>query len=88
MPTSVRLDSETESLIGQLARTGRITKSEILRQAIRDYAKRSGPRTSSPYTRIRHLIGVARGGPVDLSVRTGEKLRGLLQRKAGLRGSG
>jgi hypothetical protein len=37
---------------------------------------------SSPYEAMVHLIGCARGGPRDLSERTGEKLRKLLMARA------
>lgn len=40
-------------------------------------AKRTGW-TINPYAAIAHLLGCARGGPKDLSERTGEKLRKLV----------
>ena len=39
MPLSVRLDADTESLIGRLARKRRQTKSEVIRDAIGVLAK-------------------------------------------------
>ncbi len=78
MPISVRLDPKTESLVNRLAsRTGR-TKSEIIREALRALSRAEGEARTSPYEAIAHLIGCARGGPEDLSERTGEKLRKLL----------
>jgi hypothetical protein len=81
MPTTVRLDPETESLIKRLAKkTGR-TKSQIIRDAIRALAKSEdgGKATGGPYEPFSHLIGCASGGPPDLSERTGEKFTKLLK---------
>ena len=80
MPTSVRLDAETESIVSRLARkTGR-TKSQVIREAIRMLAKSDLERGRSRtlYDEIAHLIGCASGGPPDLSEHTGEKFRKLL----------
>jgi len=81
MPTTVRLDPETESLIKRLAKkTGR-TKSQVIRDAIRTLAKSEdgGKATGGPYEAFSHLIGCASGGPPDLSERTGEKFTKLLK---------
>ena len=84
MPTTVRLDPETESIIKRLARkTGR-TKSQVIRDAIRVLAGSESPteKVGGPYETIAHLIGCASGGPKDLSERTGEKFRKLLLERA------
>lgn len=84
MPTTVRLDPETESLIKRLAKkTGR-TKSQIIRDAIRALARSEAAAETAggPYEAIAHLIGCASGGPKDLSERTGEKFRKLLLERA------
>ncbi len=83
MPTTVRLDPETESMIKRLARkTGR-TKSQVIRDAIRVLAKTEdgGKATGGPYEAFSHVIGCASGGPPDLSERTGEKFSRLLRRR-------
>ena len=83
MPTTVRLDPETESLIKRLAKkTGR-TKSQVIRDAIRALAKSEdgGKATRGPYEAFSHVIGCASGGPPDLSERTGEKFAKLLKRR-------
>ena len=80
MPTTVRLDPKSENLLKRLARkTGR-TKSQIIRDAIEKLAQSEmGDEPSiRPYDRIKHLIGAVRGGPPDLSERTGEKFTKLL----------
>jgi hypothetical protein len=90
MPLSVRLDAKTERLIDRLARTRGQTKSEVIREAIAALARLEGKSLGgkSPYETIAHLIGCVRGGPRDLSVRTGEKFRRLLlEKRAGRKGS-
>ena len=86
MPTSVRLDPKTEQLITRLSRTLRRTKSQVIRDAIGKLAldeQASRPAPRSPYDALKHLIGVARGGPDDLSVRTGDKFRRLVRQRRG-----
>jgi len=80
MPLSVRLDARTESLLGRLARKRRQTKSEVIRDAIGVLAKQEekGTGKKRPYDLVAHLIGCVKGGPRDLSVRTGEKFRQML----------
>jgi hypothetical protein len=80
MALSVRLDARTESLIGRLARKRRQTKSEVIRDAIGVLAKQEekGTEKKRPYDLVAHLIGCVKGGPRDLSVRTGEKFRQML----------
>ena len=83
MPTSVRLDPATESLVSGLARKTRRTKSQVIRDAIQLLARSdaSRARTRTFYEDIAHLVGCASGGPPDLSERTGDKLRKLLQER-------
>jgi hypothetical protein len=80
MPLSVRMDSRTESLLGRLARKRRQTKSEVIRDAIGVLAKQEekGTEKKRPYDLVAHLMGCVKGGPRDLSVRTGEKFRRML----------
>ena len=80
MPLSVRLDAKTESLVGRLARKRRQTKSEVIRDAIGAFAKQEEKETGKkrPYDLVAHLIGCVKGGPRNLSVRTGEKFRQML----------
>ena len=84
MPTTVRLDPETESLVTRLARKSGRTKSQVIRDAIRNLARSEAATESAegPYEAIAHLIGCASGGPKDLSERTGEKFRKLLLERA------
>ena len=85
MPTSVRLDRKTERLVERLAREKGRTKSEVIRQAIGLAAEKElgrGEDKRTPYQRSVHLIGCVSGGPPDLSVNTGAKVRQILRRKA------
>jgi predicted DNA-binding protein len=82
MLASVRLDPETERLLARLARESGRTRSEVIRDAI----VKLGSRTSSavdehPYAAAADLVGSVRGGPADLSARTGERFRDLLLRR-------
>lgn len=85
MPLSVRLDTKTESLIGRLARKRRQTKSEVIRDAIGVLAKQEekGAEKKRPYDLVSHLIGCVKGGPRNLSVRTGEKFLPIPATKSG-----
>jgi hypothetical protein len=80
MATSVRMDVETERLLDRLARERGLTKSQVIRDAIRLATlepRRSGP-LSRPYDAFRGIIGSVRGGPQDLSEGTGRGFRRLL----------
>jgi len=81
MLVSVRLDPKTENLLNRLARRSGRTKSEVIREALIafDRAEGDSEARANAYEAITHLIGCARGGPKDLSERTGEKLRKLLE---------
>ncbi len=80
MPLSVRVDPKTERTLERLARTKGQTKSEVIREAIAALAQdNDGAATAKrPYEMIQDLIGCVKGGPPDLSVRTGEKFQRLL----------
>ena len=56
------------------------TKSAVIRDAIGALAKQEeqGAGKKRPYDLVAHLIGCVKGGPRDLSVRTGEKFRQML----------
>lgn len=78
---TVRLDAASEATLRRLARRRGVTKSEVVREALRALVEREGEdrgRQIRPYDAIAHLIGCARGGPPDLSERTGEGLRRML----------
>jgi hypothetical protein len=80
---SVRLDAKTERLIEGLAKKRGQTKSEVVREAIGAMAQQTNGSDGAkrPYEAIKDLIGCVRGGPPDLSVRTGKQFRDLLLKK-------
>ena len=83
MPTSVRLDPKTESLVDRLARRRGQTKSEVIREALLALARSEEDvkLQKTAYEALGHLIGCVKGGPKDLSERTGEKFHALLLEK-------
>lgn len=81
MPLTVRVDPKTERLIQRLARKRGRSKSDVIRDAIDVLVKREQEeeKTERPYEAARDLIGSVHGGPFDLSERTGDRLRRMLQ---------
>lgn len=73
MTLSVRLDEKTKRLLSRLARSQRVSQSEVVRRAIRLMAK-DDPVTqgTSVYDRMKHLVGSVKGGPPDLAERHSE----------------
>ncbi len=69
MPTSVRLDPETEVLLKQLAHSSGRSKSEVIREALHRLSEesRSSGKQGGLYHAIADLVGVADGGPEDLA---------------------
>lgn len=80
MPTSVRLDANTESLVARLARRKGQTKSRVIRDAIHAYAETETAvrEPESAYEALKPWIGSVKGLPPDLSERTGDKFYKLL----------
>lgn len=78
MPMSIRLDRKLDHDLEEIARRKGCSKSEVARQAIEELVARE---RLTPYERTKHLIGIATGGPPDLSERCGERLRQLLEAK-------
>ncbi len=84
MPTSVRLDSETEALLQRLVRTSGRTKSEILREALARYSQLPDVSASyeGPYSLVADLVGIAEDGPSDLAGRHKRAFREALAERA------
>ena len=80
MPTSVRLDEETERLLQRLANRAESSKSEVIRVAIETLARQElgVNQEGGVYELVSDLLGVAEDGPSDLSEQTGRRLRELL----------
>ena len=83
MPTSVRLDAETESLLRRLARTSGRTKSEIIREALQRMAGSAGEAADaeSLYQAVEDLVGSAEEGPEDLAGEHKAHFRDRLRRR-------
>ncbi len=82
MPTSIRLDSNTERIVERLAREKGMTKSAVIREAIHKAGqKEKASGWKIPYERMKHLIGCVNGLPPDLSENTGQKFREILLAK-------
>ena len=83
MPFSLRLDPETEAKIRSLtAATGR-SKSEVVREAVAQYAPDRDPAVpgASAFDRLKPFIGVVATGGAKSSTETHTKYRELLRRK-------
>ena len=83
MPTSVRLDAETESLLRRLARTSGRTKSEIIREALQRMAEGAAEAAEpeSLYHALEDLVGIAEDGPEDLAGEHKAHFRDRLRRR-------
>ena len=83
MPTSVRLDPETNALLNQLAKIHCRTKSDILREALRRLAQDEQVKDvdNGPYALVVDLIGIAQGGPDNLARCHKQAFRELLAGK-------
>jgi hypothetical protein len=84
MPTSVRLDTETEALLARLAHNRRQTKSAILREALLRLAQDEDATDSAagPYSLIADFVGIAEGGPDNLARRHKQVIRKILLDKS------
>lgn len=83
MVISVRLDQEEQRLVARLARSLKRSRSDVIRAGLEALAEREhlAGKAGSIYERVEHLLGCVKG-PRDLSERTGEGFRRLLQQKA------
>jgi predicted transcriptional regulator len=85
MPTSVRLDPETELLLKRLARRSGRSKSEVLRDALHRMAEPSVAENeeASVHSLIADLVGAAGQGRASLARRHKDAYRESLARKHG-----
>jgi predicted DNA-binding protein len=84
MPLTVRLDTKTQRLIERLARKRGRTKLEVVREAIEVLIRQEAEgrdKADRPYETIRDLIGIAQGGPPNLSVQIGAQFRQVVNAK-------
>lgn len=83
MTLTVRLDPEADARLRRLARRKRLTKSEVVREALRALEDRDEGSDSDvrPYDVLKPYIGILKGGRPDLSERTGDHFRRVLEEK-------
>ena len=84
MVISVRLDEAERQLVGRLAKTMKKSRSDVIRAGLSALAERERQQAKpgSVYERVAHLVGCVKGGPADLSERTGKGFHALLKQKA------
>ena len=81
MPTSFRLDPETEALLRRLARSSGQSKAWVVREALAVYS-RSAAHARLPYELIAPFIGAGGTGLTDASERTGAGFTAIVREKA------
>ncbi len=82
MPTSVRLDPETEALLKRLAYTSGRTKSDVIREALHRMSEeaRGTAGAGGLYHAIEDLVGIADDGPENLARQHKKRFREKLDR--------
>jgi hypothetical protein len=86
MPTSVRLDPETDALLRRIARASGRSKSWVVREALVAYGASSN-HGRSPFELMASFIGAGGTGLTDASERTGEAFAAVVREKARARRS-
>ena len=82
MPTSVRLDPETEELLITTANTLNVTKTDVVKASIRDFCiKILQKKSNRPYDLISDLVGKESSGKGYLSINSEKILRQAFRRK-------
>jgi predicted transcriptional regulator len=77
---NVRLDEGTHRRVVRIAEARRVSKSQIVREALAEYANvQDTPRTA--YEVWQDVIGIAEGLPGNLSERTGDHFTRALRRE-------
>lgn len=84
---SVRVGAKAQRAVYRLAKATGRTQSDVVREAIEEYMAKHAPGEGpTMYDAWKDVIGIAKGLPSDLSERTGEKVRRLLEERAAKRG--
>ena len=79
---TIRIDAGTQRAIERLARKNRMSKSEVVREALRRFASEPPPtKQASAYASVADLIGSYHSGDGGLSLRTGSRLREALKKR-------
>mgnify|MGYP001560268608 FL=1 len=83
MPTSIRFDKKTESLLEEAARLIHVSKAEIIKRSLYHYCPSIlEEKRRHPYRLIEDLLDKKGSGRGDLSIRGEEILRKAFRRKA------
>ena len=82
MPTSVRLDPDTEALLDTTAKALKTTKSEILKASIKEYCEKAlAEKRRKPYELISDMIGTESSGLGNLAIDSEKILREAFRKK-------
>jgi Arc/MetJ-type ribon-helix-helix transcriptional regulator len=79
-PVTLRLDRETRRKIARIAERRRISKSEVVRQALRSWPE-FRDNDKSPYELIADLVGSVNGGDPKRSENSARKVKEILKQK-------
>ena len=83
MPLTVRLDAKSRRMLDSLAKRSRMSRSDVVREAIARYALDEGGGDSQrPYDAWVDAIGAVRLGVRDRARTTGEQLTAILDERA------
>ena len=76
---SLRLDAETASLVDSIVRRTGLSKSDAIRAAIKEYARKLEENSGqSFYDKVKDLVGRWDSGDRHLSTRSGEEIARML----------
>lgn len=82
MPLTVRLNPKTERALNALAKRRRLSRSDVVREAIERYGADEEGRTGRPYDAWLDVIGVVSLGVRDVDHTTGEQFTAILAGQA------
>ena len=85
MPLTVRLNAKTERTLNALAKRKRLSRSEVVREALARYGasdERNGDTDGGPYGAWFDVIGVVKLGARDPRRTTGEQLSAIVREQA------
>ena len=88
MPLTVRLDPRTERALNALAKRRRLSRSDVVREALARYeAGDGGGEAGRPFDAWLDVIGIVSLGVRDPSLTTGEQVTAVLRERARARRS-
>jgi hypothetical protein len=84
---TVRLDPRTERALNALAKRRRLSRSDVVREALARYDADDGREAGRPYDAWLDVIGVVSLGVRDPACTTGEQVAAILRQRARARRS-